>query len=165
MHRASGLFPPAPHGENLEAPFRFPIKGLADVEQLFQALQSSPHLVAASLRLTEGADLLAQQLAGEKRGGDQALLHRAQQQGAWTSLLRALWEHPLATQRPRFLRFEAELAANPAVTLSIRIDVPVLDARPRWINAEGSRDPVQQSQLIAVYRALAQASGLAFVEV
>ncbi len=142
----------------MEAPFRFPIESFADVERLFNVLVRSPHVAAGSREMTEGAEMLMQQLMDEKRGDDAALVRCD-----CIHLLRVLWGNPLQAQRPRFLRFNAKLATDPAIMLSIRIDVPTRDSIPRWIDAEGNRNPTIQKKLIAVYRAIADEAALKFV--
>ena len=84
----------------MEAPFRFPLQNLGDLEKLLGALNASPDLVPGSLRLTEGLDLLAEQFTAEGR---------RKLPGDMVRLFRALWRRPLQTQRPRFLRLEAQV--------------------------------------------------------
>ncbi len=146
----------------MEAPFRYPIAGLADVERLLNVLAASPHLVPGSLRLAEGRDLLAEQLAAE---GRPEVLPAADPAGGFVELVRALWEQPLGAQRPRFLRFNAELAGDPGVECSMRMDVPSSGDWPRWIDLEGSRDPVALVRLRWLYQSIAHDAQLAFLEV
>jgi hypothetical protein len=148
----------------MEAPFRFPIQGIEDLERLVTVLAQSPLLVPGSLRLTEGIDLLAQQFAAEGCNAQDLLVH-ADSAGGITSLFRALWACPLFTRRPRFLRMEAIPAADPTTVLSLRVSVPTVDDRPRWVDVEGSRDRVKLAQLIGLYRALGEQAGLELYEV
>src|SRR5512142_2226199 len=99
----------------MEAPFRLPLKNLGDLEKLLGALNASPDLVPGSLRLTEGLDLLAEQFTAEGR---------RKLPGNMVRLFRALWRRPLQTQRPRFLRLEAQVREPPPHVLSLRVDVP-----------------------------------------
>jgi hypothetical protein len=146
----------------MEAPFRYPIAGLADVERLLDVLATSPHLVPGSLRLAEGGDVLAGQLAAE---GRPEILPAADAGVSFIPLLRALWEQPLGAQRPRFLRFNAELAADPGVACSMRIDVPSTGRWPRWIDLEGSRDPAVLLRLRTLYQSIADDARLTLLEV
>ncbi len=146
----------------MEAPFRYPIAGLADVERLLNVLGTSPQLVAGSLRLVEGRDLLTEQLTTEGRPD---VLPAADTADSFAELVRALWEQPLGAQRPRFLRFNAELAGDPGVECSMRIDVPSTGDWPRWIDLEGSRDPAVLVRLRTLYRSIAHDAQLAFLEV
>jgi hypothetical protein len=140
----------------MEAPFRFKIEGLQDLEKLLAALDASPDLVRGSMRLTEGMDLLAEQFAAEgRRKPPRSIL----------ALFRALWKSPLQAQNPRFLRLEARVLAPPPPVLSLRVDVPTVDAFPRWVDAEGSRDPAEMAHLLDIYRRLSQASQLPFLAV
>ncbi len=148
----------------VEAPFRFPIRDFTDVERLLTALAKSPLLVPGSLHLIEGADLLARQLAEEQRGS-RVLPGQARTPAGLIALFRTLWTHPLTAQRPRFLRLEASLSADPALSLSLRLDAPTVDALPRWVDLEGSRDPAVLARLLAVYRAVGQDAGLTLQEV
>src|SRR5512136_1059812 len=119
----------------MEAPFRFTIQNLQDLERLLAALDASSDLVPGSLRLTEGMDLLVEQFAAEgRRRPPRDIL----------AVFRALWRRPLQAQRPRFLRLEAQVLAPPPQTLSLRVDAPTPDALPRWVDAEGSRDAAEQ---------------------
>ena len=137
----------------MEAPFRFPLKNLDDLEKLLAALDASPDLVPGSLRLTEGMDLLAGQLAAEGR---------RKPRGGIVGLFRALWRRPLQAQRPRFLRLEAGLREPPPRVLSLRVDVPTVDAFPRWVDAEGSHDAKELARLLEIYRRLSQATQIPF---
>src|SRR5512143_2191871 len=128
----------------MEAPFRFPIIGLTDVERLLDALAASPYFVAGSLRLAEGRELLAEQLRSE---GRHDILPLADTPSDLQELMRALWQQPLQSQHPHFLRFNAKLAADPAIEFSMRIDVPTSGDWPRWIDLEGSRDPAILTRL------------------
>ncbi|MGE5262937.1 MAG: hypothetical protein ACM3S0_06115 [Acidobacteriota bacterium] len=140
----------------MEAPFRFPLKNLDDLEKLLAALDASPDLVPGSLRLTEGLDLLAEQFATEGR---------RKPRGGIVGLFRALWRRPLQAQRPRFLRLEAEVRQPPPRVLSLRVDVPTIDALPRWVDAEGSRDAKELARLLEIYRLLSQATRIPFISV
>ncbi len=140
----------------MEAPFRFTIQNLHDLEKLLAALDASPDLVPGSLRLTEGMDLLVEQFAAEGR-------RRPPRDSL--AVFRALWRRPLQAQRPRFLRLEAQVLTPPPQMLSLRVDVPTRDAFPRWIDAEGSRDATESAHLLDIYRRLSQASQLAFIAV
>ncbi len=140
----------------MEAPFRFPIKDLVDLEKLLAALAASPDLVPGSLRVTEGLDLLAGQLAQEKRP------RPPRKVGA---LLRVLWNKPLRAQRPRFLRLEAQVREPPPTTLSLRMEVPTIEGKPRWVDAEGSRHAAELSRLLAIYRRLSQDTHLPLITV
>jgi hypothetical protein len=149
----------------VEAPFRFMITSLSDVEFLLSTLADAPFIALNSLRLTEGAELLEKRLSLEQRPSDRDLVAQAQTLTGIQSLLRALWNRPLTVQEPRFLRFDAKLLANPKVSLSLRIDVPTVESFQRWVDAEGSRDPSTQKQLLAAYHALSEVSHLRFVEI
>ncbi len=140
----------------MEAPFRFTIHDLHDLEKLLAALEASPDLVPGSLRLTEGFDLLAEQFKIESRQEPPRDV---------LSLFRTLWQKPLRAQRPRFLRLEAHVLAPPPLILSLRVDVPTLDAFPHWVDAEGSRDAKDLARLLDIYRHLSQASQLTFITV
>jgi hypothetical protein len=140
----------------MEAPFRFKIDALSDLERLLTAIVASPDLVPGSLALTEGMELLAEQFAAEGRH---------QPPGSALALFRELWECPLREQRPRFLRLEAQVLVPPPAALSLRVDVPTRDAFPRWIDAEGSRDAAALAHLLDIYRRLSQASRLPFIAV
>ncbi len=140
----------------MEAPFRFMIQNLRDLEKLLAALDASPDLVRGSVRVTEGFNLLVEQFATEGRG---------QPPRDILALFRALWQRPLQTQHPRFLRLEAQGHEPPSLVLSLRIDVPTTEAYPRWIDAEGSRDASQSARLLAIYRRLSQASQLPLITV
>ncbi len=146
----------------MEAPFRYPIAGLADVERLLVVLATSPHLVPGSLRLAEGRDLLGEQLSAE---GRPEALAPADTAGDYGELLRALWEQPLSAQRPRFLRFNAKLADEAGGEFSMRIDVPSTGAWPRWVDLEGSRDPAVLARLRTLYRSIGHDAALTLVEV
>ncbi len=155
----------------MPAPFRFPIDGLADVERLLDVLAASPELVHGSLYLAEGQELLEEQLACEGRLG---AFKPALSRGDFRKLLRALWQHPLKAQRPRFLRFHAKLAnaklsavtdAAGSGTFSMRINVPTTGALPRWIDLEGSRDPAQLARLREVYQSIGREAQLVLLEV
>ena len=146
----------------MEAPFRFPIAGLADLERLFDVLATSPHLVACSLRFAEGREMLAEQLACEGRA---EVLPSADACGDFRGLVRALWEQPLCSQHPRFLRFNAKLAADPSVEFSMRIDVPAEGAWPRWVDLEGSRDRAVLALLRTTYQAIGRDVRLTLLEV
>ncbi len=150
----------------MEAPFRFPISGFADVERLLHVLSASPELVPGSLYLAEGQELLEEQLACEGRLG---YLKPALSSGDFRRLLRALWQQPLEAQRPRFLRFNAKLSAatNAAGSgaFSMRINVPATGALPRWINLEGSRDPAVLACLRAIYASIGREAKLTLLEV
>ncbi len=140
----------------MEAPFRFKIEALPDLERLLTAIGASPDLIPGSLALTEGMDLLAEQFAAEGR---------RQPPGSVLTLFRELWECPLHEQRPRFLRLEAQVLAPPPAGLSLRVDVPTIDTFPRWIDAEGSRDAAALAHLLDIYQCLSQASRLPFIAV
>ncbi len=142
--------------KNLEAPFRFPIKDQSDLEKLLAALAASPDLVPGSLRVSEGLDLLAEQFAEEKRKRPPREI---------TALFRALWNKPLQAQRPRFVRLQAQVREPPPAALSLRVDVPTIDAMPRWVDAEGSRDAAELERLLEIYRRLSQASQLSLISV
>ncbi len=150
----------------MEAPFRFPITGFADVERLLHVLSASPELVPGSLYLAEGQDLLEEQLACEGRLG---YLKPALSRGDFRRLLHALWRQPLKAQRPRFLLFHAKLSAvTDAVgsdTFSMRIRVPVTGALPRWIDLEGSRDPAVLARLRSIYTSIGREAKLTLSEV
>ncbi len=146
----------------MEAPFRYPIAGLADVERLLNVLAISPHLVPGSLRLAEGEDLLAEQLAAE---GRPEVLKAADTAGDFIELVRTLWAQPLGAQRPRFLRFNAALASDSGVEFSMRVDVPSSGDWPRWIDLEGSRDPAALAHLRPLYQSIARDAQVAFLEV
>ena len=140
----------------MEAPFRFPLGNLDDLEKLLAALDASPDLVPGSLRLTEGLDLLAEQFATEGR---------RKPPGDMVRLFRALWRRPLQAQHPRFLRLEAQVREPPPRVLSLRVDVPTVDALPRWVDAEGSRDAKELARLLEIYRRLSQATRIPFISV
>jgi hypothetical protein len=140
----------------MEAPFRFRIQDLQDLERFLAAVDASPDLVPGSLGLTEGMDLLAEQFAAEGRCRPPANI---------LTLFRALWDRPLQAQRPRFLRLEARVLAPPPPLLSLRLDVPTVDALPRWIDADGSRDAAELAHVLDIYRRLSQASELPFIAV
>ncbi len=150
----------------MEAPFRFPITGFADVERLLDVLATSPELVPSSLWLAEGQELLEEQLACEGRLG---ALKQALYRGDFRRLLRALWRHPLEAQRPRFLRLNAKLSAVTGVpgsgAFSMRINVPAAGALPRWIDLEGSRDPAVLAHLRAIYASIGREAKLTLLEV
>lgn len=135
----------------MEAPFRYPISDLADVERLLEALAKSPELVPGSLRLAEGQELLVEQLRFE--GRLEALLP-AITSGDFKEVIRALWQQPLLSQHPRYLRFNAILATDPGVEFSMRIDVPTTGHWPRWIDLEGSRDPGNLNRLRTTYASI-----------
>ena len=140
----------------MEAPFRFAIQNLQDLEKLLAALEASPDLVPGSLSLTEGMDLLTEQFAAEgRRRPPRSML----------ALFRVLWRRPLQAQRPRFLRLQAQVLVPPPPMLSLRVDVPTVDAFPRWIDAEGSRGPAELAHLLDIYRRLSQVSQLPFIAV
>ncbi len=140
----------------LEAPFRFPIKDLNELERLLVALAASPDLVPGSLHVTEGLDLLAEQFAREKRKPPSREI---------PALFRTLWNQPLQQQRPRFLRLEAQVREPPPPIISLRINVPTVEAMPRWVDAEGSRDAAELERLLAIYRRLSQATQLPLIAV
>ena len=149
----------------MEAPYRFIIANLQDLENFFATLANSPDIVPHSLRLSEGAELLEKQLEREGRPSDRVLVSQAQTITGILALLRELWNHPLSAQQPRFLRFNATLASAPHTTLSVRIDVLTIESLPHWVDAEGDRDPVANSRLIAAYHRLSETSRLRFVQV
>jgi hypothetical protein len=140
----------------MEAPFRFTIQNLQGLEKLLTALDTSPDLIPGTLELTEGMDLLAEQFAEEGRCPPANRI---------PALFRELWQCPLQAQRPRFLRLEAKVLAPPPDVLSVRVDVPTVDALPRWVDAEGSRDPAETAHLMEIYRRLSEASQLPFFAV
>jgi len=146
----------------MEAPFRFPIAGLADVERLLDVLAKSPHLVPGSLRLAEGRELLAEQLALE---GRPEILVTVDKSGDFRELVRTLWKQPLHAQHPRFLRFNAKLSADQAAEFSMRIDVPTTGDWPRWVDLEGSRDPAALTRLRTVYASIGREAHLTLLEV
>ncbi len=150
----------------MEAPFRFPITGFADVERLLKVLAASPELVPGSLYLAEGQDLLEEQLACEGRLG---ALKPALYKGDFRRLLRALWQQPLEVQRPRFLRFNAKLSPGTSAAgsgaFSMRIPGPTAAALPRWIDLEGSRDPAMLAHLRAIYASIGREAKLTLLEV
>ncbi len=76
---------------HLEAPFRFPIKQLADVERAINALATSPEVMAGSVRLVEGADLLSKELLIEPRDQEVPLVAHARTAADIVVLLRALF--------------------------------------------------------------------------
>ncbi len=146
----------------MEAPFRYPIAGLEDVERLFDILAESPDLVSGSLRFSEGQELLVEQLKAE---GRLRALQPAIKTGNFRKLVRALWHQPLLAQHPRFLRFNAQLMADPTVEFSMRINVPTTGNWPRWVNLEGSRDPAALARLRAIYVSIGQDARLPLLEV
>ena len=142
---------------HLEAPFRFPIKQLADVERAIHALATFPEVGPGSVRLGEGADLLSKELLAEHRDQEVPLVTQAKTAADIVVLLRALWDHPLTEQRPRFLRVEAVLAIDPSIRLSLRLDLPTVAARPRWIDIDVARDPQVRERQLQVLRAIGRA--------
>lgn len=156
----------------MEAPFRYPIAGLADVQRLLDVVARSRLIVPGSLRLAEGGELLAEQLAAEGRGGDPLPEPLAvegpgvpAQAGDYRLLLTALWQHPPAASRSRWLRFNATLAGDPGVECSLRIDVPTVGDLPHWVDLEGSHDPAAFARLRSLYASLAREAGLVLLEV
>lgn len=146
----------------MEAPFRFPITGLVDLERLLDILATTSQLVPGSLRLAEGLGLLVEQLNCEGRLED---LSPALSSGNYQELLRRLWQQPLESQHPRFLRFNAQVAGDPGFELSMRVDVPTTGAWPRWVDLEGSRDPERLASLRKVYRSIGREAQLALLEI
>jgi hypothetical protein len=146
----------------LEAPFRYPIASLEDIERLLGILAASPQLVPGSLRLAEGQELLVEQLKSERRVKHFMPLIKS---GDFPNMVRALWEKPLRTQRPRFLRINAKLAADPNIELSLRIDVPTTGNLPRWVDLEGNRDPAVLAHLRMVYQEIARDAQLRLLEI
>ncbi len=145
-----------------EAPFRFPISGLADPERLMSVLATSPQLIAGLLRLAEGQDLLLGQLASEGRS---AVLSPVLASGNYIELLRTLWQQPLLSQHSRFLQFNAKPTADPDIEFSMRIDMPTTGDWPRWVDLEGCLDPEKLARLRAVYEAIARGAQLTLLEV
>lgn len=146
----------------MEAPFRFPISGLADIERLLQILATSRSIVPGSLRLAEGRELLEEQLTAEGRLESLLPLITA---GNFQELVRLLWQQPLGAQRPRYLRFNARLKADAELELSMRITMPTSGNWPRWIDLEGSRDPATLARLRKVYKAIGKKAQLNLLEV
>ncbi len=146
----------------MEAPFRFPITGLADVERLFEVLSTSPSVVSNSLRLTEGQDLLTDQLIAEGRLKEFKSVLTG---GNFQKLFHLLWQKPLREQHPRYLRFNAASRFDPDLEFSLRIDVPTISRLPRWVDLEGSRDPTALASLRKTYRVIGQEAQLNLVEV
>lgn len=146
----------------MEAPFRFPISGLPDVERLLSLLTKSPGIVPGSLRLAEGQELLVEQLLAE--GRLEALLP-VLTSGNFNELIRILWQQPLGAQRPRFLRFNARHKLDAGLEFSLRIAVPSSGVWPRWIDLEGSRDPATLTSLRKIYSAIGRKAQLNLIEV
>lgn len=146
----------------MEAPFRYPITGLADVERLLDNLATSPHFVPGSLRIAEGQELLIEQLTTEDRVVVFLMAHMTSD---FRVLMRALWQQPLHAQRPRFLRFKARLVSDPSLEISMRIDVPTTGEWPRWVDLEGSRDPAMLARLRTLYKSIGREAQLTLVAV
>lgn len=146
----------------MEAPFRFPISGLSDMERLLEILTTSPGVVPGSLRLVEGQELLIEQLAAE---GRLQVLLPVLSSGNFQELIRVLWQQPLCAQHPRYLRFNARLRVDPDLEFSMRIDVPTTGDWPRWVDLEGSRDPAALARLRKIYKAIGQETHLNLLEV
>ncbi len=150
---------------HLEAPFRFPIREFSDIERGIMALATSRNVTPGSVWLAEGADLLSQELLAEHRTQEVPLVAQAKTAADIVVLLRALWDHPLAEQRPRFLRVEAVLAIDPSMRLSLRVNVPTVEARPRWMDLDLDRDPHVRERQLQVWQAIGQTAHLELLAV
>ncbi len=144
----------------MEPPFRYPIRDFHDLERLFTAIGACYSLVPGSLRLTEGADVLARFLTEECREHDRLRLDHAQTPGGLIGLFRCLWNHPLDAPLPCVLRLEATLKSNPSDHLYILLEVPARGARPCKVLAGVYGDTEAQERLATVYRSIAMAARL-----
>ncbi|HEX9077381.1 MAG TPA: hypothetical protein VF932_16450 [Anaerolineae bacterium] len=149
----------------MEASFRFPIKGLNDLELFLTALGACHDLVPGSLRLTGGLDILTQQLAEECRDHDILRVGHAQTPGGLIALFRCLWIHPLAHPAPCVLQLEARLATDPADIICLFLEIPSVGTLPRSVEATGSNIPAARKRLAAVYRSICRSAGLTFEQV
>src|SRR5574340_826702 len=146
----------------MEAPFRFPIKDLIDLERLVDTLATSTQIVPGSLRLAEGQELLVEQLTAEGRLEEISPVLRSLN---YKRLMRKLWQRPLQAQHPRFLRFNAQITDAPGLEFSMRINVPTTASLPRWVDLEGSRDKEQLARLRKVYQLIGVEANLSLLEV